>query len=153
MSIHLQNSRCPTYRTPENCVLVTDPQDACCRVPSCEPIIPPTATPTPQGGNEPSPGTTQVPATDEHGSTLYPPVIPTLNPNATPTRVPAMIPTGVPGKIVGQIVKEPNSNTNDTFSKLCIPFSSSHCLCASGSVLVTAFILSLTYFVLLPLFE
>ncbi|XP_025116202.1 mucin-2-like [Pomacea canaliculata] len=29
-----------------------------------------------------------------------------------------MIPTGVPGKIVGQIVKEPNSNTNDTF-KFC----------------------------------
>ena len=89
-------SRCSMYKLPKDCVLVTDPEDSCCRVPFCSPVIPSTSVP--------SPGTTLAPVTGPDGSTLFPPTVaPTQGPNVIPTRPPFLVPTGVPGTQIGTI--------------------------------------------------
>ncbi|KAL8616408.1 hypothetical protein ACOMHN_032262 [Nucella lapillus] len=103
-NIYHCDQRCNTYKLPENCVLVTDPEDPCCQVPSCEPVTQSTA----------APGmvTTQVPPTGPDGSTLSPP---TRAPNATPSKRPYLVPTGVTGTIIGS-----NNNPNKSESLGCI---------------------------------
>ncbi|XP_052233684.1 uncharacterized protein LOC127846468 isoform X4 [Dreissena polymorpha] len=83
--------RCNKYDVPEDCTLVTDPRDACCKVPYCE---------TPTTPKPWNPGMIPTPAP---GFTFAPNMIPTPAPGSTyapgmfPTWVPGMVPTPAPG--------------------------------------------------------
>ncbi|XP_060567789.1 mucin-2-like isoform X2 [Ruditapes philippinarum] len=85
------NDRCRNYDAPEECTLVTDPRDACCKVPYCPtPTTPkpwyPGMVPTPAPGFTYAPGKEPTPAPGL-----------TYAPGMFPTWVPGMVPTPAPG--------------------------------------------------------
>ncbi|XP_053376973.1 uncharacterized protein LOC123528762 [Mercenaria mercenaria] len=63
-NIYKCRDRCNTYDVPPGCTLMTDPRDACCKVPDCNIPVPATPGPMPpyQWPTPPSPGTGPTPA-------------------------------------------------------------------------------------------
>ncbi|XP_052816208.1 uncharacterized protein LOC128242861 isoform X2 [Mya arenaria] len=126
-NVYRCRDRCNKYDAPEGCTLVTDPRDACCKMPYCPtPTTPapwfPGMVPTPAPGftyapnmvPTPAPGSTYAPGkfptwvpgmvpTPAPGFTFAPNKIPTPGPDRTyapglyPTWVPGMVPTPAPG--------------------------------------------------------
>ena len=106
--------RCAIYDVPQGCDMVTDPEDACCRVPYCAPVTATTPGPNTINTEQPSPGTTQAPVTGPDGSTLSPPLSPTQAPTQAPG-TPALVPiTGVVIGVNYPTPQAPNTGTNKT---------------------------------------